>query len=202
MGAMEGFLHLTLFEELESTVGWVLWYSPHWLSWIFPVLIDNRHENILLSLFPVVFIWNPAASFQSSAHSIGILSWSWPPDLSFSYDRGRELDILLLFLTGCLLVFPPLPSSSWYFFYRSWRRRLLRCLQRLSVSNIQRRSKWQTVILESRSGKWNEYSFAYKVSLFKLKIQKHWWDSVHNEGRETGREMRPFYPLRFLIIPG
>lgn len=200
MGTMEGFLHLTLFEELKSTVGWVLWHSPHWLSLIFPVLIDNRHENILLSLFPVVFIWNPAVLFQSSAHFLGILGWSWAPDLSFSYDWGEKQDVLLLFLTVCLLFFLPLLSSSWHFFCRSWRRRLLRCLQRLSVSK--RRIRRQTIILESRPGKWNEYSFVYKVSLFKLRKQKHWWDLVHNKSGKMGREMRPSYPFRFVILPG
>lgn len=58
----------------------------------------------------------------------------------------------------CLLFFPPLPSSSWYFFCRGWRKRLLRCLQRSSVSNMQRRGKRQTIILESRPGKWDKMS--------------------------------------------
>lgn len=106
MGTMEGFLPLTLFEELELTGGWVLWHLPHWLSLIFPVLIGNRHENILLSLFPVVFIWNPAGSFQSSAHFVGILGWSWPPDLSFSCDWGKKSDILLHASLGCVCCFP------------------------------------------------------------------------------------------------
>lgn len=38
---------------------------------------------------------------------------------------------------------------------------------------MQRRSKRQTIILESRSGKWNEVSFADNVSLLKLRKQKH-----------------------------
>lgn len=35
MGMMEGVSHLTLFEELKSTLGYVLCHPPHWLSFIF-----------------------------------------------------------------------------------------------------------------------------------------------------------------------
>lgn len=107
---------------------------------------------------------------------------TWP--VLFLWLREEVRHALMLPYSICCFSLHCLPSS-WDFFCRSWRRRLLRCLQRLNVSNMHRRNKRQKIILESRPGKWDEYSFAYKVSLFKLRKQKHWWDSVHNKGREV-----------------
>lgn len=80
-------------------------------------------------------------------------------------------------LCMCLLVFPPSPSFSWYFFCRSWRKRLLKCLQKLSASKMQRRGKRQTIILGSRPGKWEKMG----IPLFTKSLS--WcWENKNNYG--------------------
>lgn len=68
-------------------------------------------------------------------------------------------------------VFPSTsPSSFCYFFCRGWRKRLLKCLQRLSAFKMQRRGNRQTIILGSRPGKWDKMG----ISLFTKSLSWSW----------------------------
>lgn len=147
---MEGVSYLTLFEELKSILEWVLWLLQADWSW-FSSPQWQQTQEYPLPFSPISSSWIPVRMGRVTSewcvfhrHPWLVLS-SWRFPMMEGWNKTGFVH---------LLFFPSLPSPSWYFFCRSWKKRLHKCLQRLRASKMQRRGKRQTRTLVRGPGKW------------------------------------------------
>lgn len=122
---------------------------PSWLSLIFQPSMTTQEYPLPFS--PISFSWIPVWMGKVTLERCMFHRNPWLVLNSWPFPMMEEWN-----KTGFVhfLFFPSLPSPSWYFFCRSWKKRLHKCLQRLRASRMQRRGKRQIRTLVRGPGKW------------------------------------------------